>query len=314
MGTKAWPNEPVPPVIRIEEFRNMGMAVPVALASTLDANHQRVTDDEKEVVTVFVGSIYETEQIGNEEAVITKYYFAGSQRIGMRKDGVLTYLLTDQLGSTSLAVDASGAKISEMRYKPWGEVRYESPSGSLPTDYTYTGQRSYTDSFGLMYYGARWLDVSMGRFAQADSIIPSGVQGMDRFAYSNNNPVRYTDPTGHKPASDDEDPPVPDGDGFCIKKLGCSGTLVFNIKWIKWNVSRLPYEIFDRRLFNAKYMNSASTSLTDAALTISSAGAGLEAVFAGAGVVDVGPAGAVPGGILGNMIYQVLISPLLPLS
>ena len=48
-----------------------------------------------------------------------------------------------------------------------------------------------------MYYNARWLDPALGRFAQADSIVPAGVQGPDRYAYANNNPVNYTDPTGH---------------------------------------------------------------------------------------------------------------------
>jgi hypothetical protein len=38
-----------------------------------------------------------------------------------------------------------------------------------------------------------------GRFIQADTIIPQqqGVQGWDRYAYTNNNPVKYTDPSGH---------------------------------------------------------------------------------------------------------------------
>jgi len=48
-----------------------------------------------------------------------------------------------------------------------------------------------------MFYNARWYDSQLGRFAQADSIVPGGVQGYDRFAYVNNNPLRYTDPTGH---------------------------------------------------------------------------------------------------------------------
>ena len=48
-----------------------------------------------------------------------------------------------------------------------------------------------------MYYNARWYDPALGRFAQADSIVPGGVQGLDRYAYVNNNPMRYTDPTGH---------------------------------------------------------------------------------------------------------------------
>ncbi len=40
---------------------------------------------------------------------------------------------------------------------------------------------------------------SSRRFAQADALVPGGVQGYDRYAYVNNNPVRYADPTGHKP-------------------------------------------------------------------------------------------------------------------
>ncbi len=40
-------------------------------------------------------------------------------------------------------------------------------------------------------------DPSLGRFAQADTIVPNGIQGYDRYAYVNNSPVNYTDPTGH---------------------------------------------------------------------------------------------------------------------
>ncbi len=43
-------------------------------------------------------------------------------------------------------------------------------------------------------------DGSLGRFAQADTIVPlesQGVQAWDRYAYVNNNPVRYNDPSGH---------------------------------------------------------------------------------------------------------------------
>jgi hypothetical protein len=37
-------------------------------------------------------------------------------------------------------------------------------------------------------------------FAQPDSLIPEqsqGVQGLDRYGYVNNNPLVYTDPSGH---------------------------------------------------------------------------------------------------------------------
>ncbi|MBI5825426.1 MAG: RHS repeat-associated core domain-containing protein [Chloroflexi bacterium] len=111
-----------------------------------------------------------------------------------------------------MTTDSTGAKVSEMRYKPWGEVRYSWTNDTLNanpayalTKYTFTGQYSHMDDpstpasegFGLMHYGARMYDPALGRFTSADTIVPGGVQGYDRYAYVNNSPVRYTDPTGH---------------------------------------------------------------------------------------------------------------------
>jgi RHS repeat-associated protein len=115
----------------------------------------------------------------------------------MRKGSALYYLLSDHLGSTSITTDTNGALVSELRYKPWGEVRYT--SGTQQTQYQYTGQ--YSDSYiNLLWYGSRHYDPALGRFIQPDSIVPlasQGVQAWDRYAYANNNPVKYTDPTGH---------------------------------------------------------------------------------------------------------------------
>jgi len=44
----------------------------------------------------------------------------------------------------------------------------------------------------------------INRFAQADTIIPPGMQGLDRYGYVNNSPVNFYDPTGHCPEEDDE--------------------------------------------------------------------------------------------------------------
>ncbi|HUN24184.1 MAG TPA: RHS repeat-associated core domain-containing protein [Anaerolineales bacterium] len=48
-------------------------------------------------------------------------------------------------------------------------------------------------------YNARWYDPVLGRFAQADTIVPNPVdaKAFDRYAYVYNNPVRYNDPSGH---------------------------------------------------------------------------------------------------------------------
>ena len=111
--------------------------------------------------------------------VITKYNYAGGQRVAVRKGNELSYLLGDHLALTGCC------------------SRYN--SGALPTKYTYTGQYSNMSDFGLMYYNARWYDPALGRFTSADTLIPEpgNPQSWDRYAYVRNNPLRYTDPSGH---------------------------------------------------------------------------------------------------------------------
>ena len=123
----------------------------------------------------YIGNYYEATIVWGGVTKGTKYYYAGTQRVAMRTCvgntcSDPTFLLSDHLGSTSLATNASGNVVSELRYTAWGEVRYA--AGATPTDYTYTGQYSNVNDFGLLYYNARWYDPYLNRFAQADSIIP----------------------------------------------------------------------------------------------------------------------------------------------
>jgi RHS repeat-associated protein len=129
------------------------------------------------------------------------YYYAGEQRIGMRVNGTLYWLLSDHLGNTSVTADANGVKISERGYKPWGEER--STSGITPTGYGFTGQHESAE-IGLYYYGARWYDSYLNRWISPDSIIPDPGNSidLDRYAYARNNPLRYKDPSGHLVCSD----------------------------------------------------------------------------------------------------------------
>jgi len=72
-------------------------------------------------------------------------------------------------------------------------------SGTTPTSFRFTGQRSEMDGIGLYHYGARWYSPSLGRFISADSIIPDPGDPLafDRYSYVLNNPLVYVDLSGH---------------------------------------------------------------------------------------------------------------------
>jgi hypothetical protein len=56
-----------------------------------------------------------------------------------------------------------------------------------------------------MFYNARFYDSQLGRFTSADTIIPGAgnSSAYDRYAYTLNNPLKYTDPTGHRNCEED---------------------------------------------------------------------------------------------------------------
>jgi RHS repeat-associated protein len=174
----------------------------VTTAYTYNADSARVKKVVGSTTTYYVGNWYEV----TNSSAITKYYYFGAQRVAMRTSAGVTYLHGDHLGSTSAT---SGAQPSSQTYYAFGKVR----SGSLPTDYTFTGQKNDASS-ALMFYNARYYDANIGRFVQADPIVsaPFNPQSLNRFAYVLNNPVRYIDPSGYyckKPGP----PPGDDGDG-----------------------------------------------------------------------------------------------------
>ena len=117
--------------------------------------------------------------------------------MAVRVNGTLYFLHTDHLGSTTLLTDQSQQVVARLGYRPYGDTRYA--MGALPTDRRYTGQR--WESFGLYDYRARYYSPSLGRFVSPDAIVPDPGSPylLNRYAYSKNNPLLYSDPSGHCP-------------------------------------------------------------------------------------------------------------------
>ncbi len=122
----------------------------------------------------------------------------GSLRVAMKQGSEPPiYLYGDHLGSMTVWTTDNGTQEDPPQtYYAYGSIR----SGSLPTDYGFTGQKQDSSS-ALLFYGSRYYASDLGRFVQPDSIIPDpyNPQDLNRYAYGLNNPLRYKDRSGHIP-------------------------------------------------------------------------------------------------------------------
>ena len=85
--------------------------------------------------------------------------------------------------------------------EPFGlESRHEKYGSSEEVAWYYFTGKPKDDESGLLFFGARYYDPTVGRFITADTIVPypSDPQSFNRYSYARNNPVNIIDPTGHK--------------------------------------------------------------------------------------------------------------------
>ncbi len=87
--------------------------------------------------------------------------------------------------------------IQRFEYAAYGRESF-ALNPNLSWDPAFTGQQCDIET-GLYYYRARYYNPILGRFIQPDTIVqdPLDPQSWNRYAYVRNNPLKYTDPTGH---------------------------------------------------------------------------------------------------------------------
>lgn len=119
------------------------------------------------------------------------------------------YYHGDHLGSTHIITEgkasavhsgltySEGSLLQRIEYAPFGKELFVL-NANLKFDPRYTGQE-YDIETGLYYYKARYYNPTLGRFIQADTVVPDArnYQAYNRYAYAANNPLKYTDPSGH---------------------------------------------------------------------------------------------------------------------
>ena len=137
-------------------------------------------------VTLFVydnANIIE-ELCGND----TNKYYRG---IGIIKNGDGLYYLYNGQGDVAMLTNADGAVVASYTFDAYGNAQQDN---TVYNPFGYRGE--YVDSeTGFIYLRARYYDPTTGRFINEDPIR----DGLNWYAYCNNNPVMFVDPSGEKP-------------------------------------------------------------------------------------------------------------------
>jgi RHS repeat-associated protein len=121
-------------------------------------------------------------------------YVYGLGRIS-QTDTDTEYFLSDALGSVRQLTNTAGEITLAKSYNPYGEVTHTAGSGQ--SMYAYTGEQ--LDASGLTYLRARYYDANVGRFTSRDTWSGNynSPHSLNRWNYTNGNPINYIDPSGH---------------------------------------------------------------------------------------------------------------------
>ena len=118
--------------------------------------------------------------------------------VSRRQNGTTGYLFKDAHGDVLSIYTSTSNKAADYTYDAWGEIRTKNESSSFENNpLRYYGQY-YDYESGMTYLRARYYDSSIRRFITEDP----AKDGLNWYAYCDNNPVMPFDPSGTSP--DDE--------------------------------------------------------------------------------------------------------------
>ena len=117
-------------------------------------------------------------------------YVLGNEYISQVNGTTFGYYLNDGQGSVRYLTGSDGSIRNHYRYSAFGETI--TAEETVQNRLRYNGQMA-DGLTGLYYLRARYYNASLGRFTQEDVIYNDG---LNLYAYCNNNPVMYSDPSG----------------------------------------------------------------------------------------------------------------------
>lgn len=175
-----------------------------------DAFGRRVLKEMGTTWTLTLGGVFEDRSIGAGRRTTRTVTFEGRVVAVVQTEAYQTtrrYVHVDRLGSGATVTGGMGSNaqlFDRVKYDPFGERRnplaLAQPTQlphALPSS-GFTGHEQ-DDDVGLTNMKGRLYDARLGRFLSPDPMAMLTPQGLDRFAYVQNDPVNLVDPSGFEP-------------------------------------------------------------------------------------------------------------------
>lgn len=161
-----------------------------------DASGERLIRRDESATTLYVAGMEIRLDKATGAKTATRYYSHGGQTVAARTNKGLTWFGANHQGTSDASVANDTAQtITRRRFDPFGRPRGEQPT-------TWPGEKGFvggiTDaSMALTHLGAREYDTETGRFISVDPFFDrADPQSWNGYAYSNNNPINLSDPSG----------------------------------------------------------------------------------------------------------------------
>ncbi|MBL9046871.1 MAG: hypothetical protein JNK34_06090 [Tabrizicola sp.] len=156
-----------------QAVRTLTSPTPVTIHSVFDSDGRRIAEYDEATGTL-----------------LREYIWNGWDPVALIEGGTVYYVRADHIGRPVFATNASGAKVWEATYTPFGGVHTQ--TGNLPTA-RFPGQWFQSES-GLHQNWMRDYDPTTGRYLEPD---PLGlVDGASVYGYAGQSPMANMDPTG----------------------------------------------------------------------------------------------------------------------
>ena len=127
--------------------------------------------------------------------------------VGFNYNGTPYFYIKNAQGDIIAIADISGNLVAKYTYDSWGKLVSIKDSNDVDktTDENFIGYVNpiryrgyyYDSETGLYYLNARYYDPEVGRFINADETLAGG---FNLFEYCTNNPIRFVDAKGNRPA------------------------------------------------------------------------------------------------------------------